>query len=434
MLSSRGSIKVAKVSFYTVGCKLNQYDTELISKKLAKLGFERVDWADDADLYIINSCNVTHKAAADSRRKLFAAKRKSPNSKVIITGCYAQIQPELLASLKDVDFVIQNDEKDQLITKLVQVFPDIQADNLKNDDNTVDAHYKHSRALIKIQDGCNQKCSYCVVPLGRGAESSRPANEIIKEIKSVQCNNYKEIVLTGVHIGRYRENCSVLSTLISRILDETEVERIRLSSIEVNEIDEDLIKCAESKSRICPHFHIPLQSGSDRILKWMNRPYKISHYLEKIEELKNRVNNVMIGADIIVGFPGESNSDFTETMTVIENSAIDYLHVFSYSDHPQARSYQMEDKVHTQEIKSRNKMLTTLGRLKWKNFLNSQLQRKLPVLLEKRYTKDSLMLTGLSDNYIRVECEGTDKLFNSIQKITPVSISGSKLIGKIESL
>jgi len=422
---------VPKVSFYTVGCKLNQYETELIAEKLEELGFERVDWAEDADLYIINSCMVTHRAAADSRRKMFAARKKSPHAKVVITGCYAQIERDKLADIVDVDLVIGNDQKEEFIHSLSHLFPEIAADDLTSGVNKVRGLYKHTRALIKIQDGCNQKCSYCVIPLGRGSERSRNESEIIEEIMLVRENGFKEIVLTGVHIGRYNAGGFDLTGLLRRILDQTDMERIRLSSLEVNEIGAEFIELAAENERLCPHFHIPLQSGSDKILRAMNRPYKTARYLETITEIKEHLPRIMIGADVIVGFPGEREAEFEETMTFVENSPIDYLHVFSYSDHPQAASFQFSGKVLSQEIKSRNSLLTGLGDLKWRNFLISQLDRELPVLIEKRLTRDSGMLTGLSDNYIRVECDGSEELFNSIQMVKPVELSGRRLLGKL---
>ncbi|MBD3217179.1 MAG: tRNA (N(6)-L-threonylcarbamoyladenosine(37)-C(2))-methylthiotransferase MtaB [candidate division Zixibacteria bacterium] len=423
---------MARVSFYTVGCKLNQYETELIAQKLVDLGFERVNWAQSADLYIINSCTVTKKAAADSRRKLFAAKRQSPNAKVIITGCYAQICSELLGSMPEVDLVVCNDDKDKIISKISQIYPDIDADLCPNGKPALRSLHKHSRALIKIQDGCNQHCSYCVIPLGRGSERSRDYNEIIEEINTVASNGYKEAILTGVHIGRYRYDNDNLASLLQRILDETDIERLRLSSVEVNEVDDRLIGLASENKRICPHFHIPLQSGSDKILKSMNRPYKTDRYREVAEKLKSEVSNAMIGADIIVGFPGEGEREFESTLGFVENSPIDYLHVFSYSDHPQARSHNFNGQIKGDIIKERNHRLTILGNLKWNRFLKSQMNRDLPVLFEKRFAKETGMLTGLSDNYIRVECPGHESCFNSIKYVSPRKVRDGRITGVLK--
>jgi threonylcarbamoyladenosine tRNA methylthiotransferase MtaB len=424
---------MAKVSFFTVGCKLNQYETELIAQKLCDLGLERVDWAESADLYIINGCSVTKKAAADSRRKIFAARRTSPNAVVIMTGCYAQIQRELLEKMPEIDLVVLNEDKDQIIAKISQIFPDINADLITDTNPALKSFYHHSRALIKIQDGCNQNCSYCVVPLGRGRERSRSVEEILEEIRAVRDNGYKEIILTGVHIGRYKYDQLKLGDLIRFILDETEIPRIRLSSIELNEIDDNLLRLASEYVRICPHFHIPLQSGSDRILKNMNRPYVTEDYLAVTKALKANVKNVMLGADIIVGFPGEDESRFNETIDFIENSPIDYLHVFSYSDHPEAKSHAFPDKIEGKIIKKRNELLTKLGNLKWQKFLNSQMSKDHRVLFERRHSKESGKLTGLSDNYIRIECPGSDQYFNTIQKVKPVGIEGTKMLGTIIS-
>ena len=423
-----------RVSFYTVGCKLNQYETELLASQMQKLGFERVDWAQEADLYIINSCNVTHKAAADSRRKIFSARRNAPDSKIIITGCSADIQGDELANIAELDLIVSNEEKQQLISKISGLFPEISADLYLDKGNYLEELPKHSRALIKIQNGCDQHCSYCIIPQARGHEITRPAPEIIREIAAVCANGYKEAILTGVHIGRYDNGGLKLSGLINTILDSTPIERIRLSSLEVNEIDDVLIEIAERDSRVCPHFHIPLQSGSDTILRSMNRPYKCKDYSQTIEKLKSRIPHVMVGADVIVGFPGEDDKYYSETMAFIENNPIDYLHVFSYSDHPKAKSYHFENKVVSKEIKYRNKMLTKLGNLKWHSFMKSQMTRSLPVLFEKRFTKNGSCLTGLSDNYIRVECRGGQEYFNTIQKVKPQEILDSKINAEIISI
>jgi len=420
-----------KVSFYTIGCKLNQYETQLISERLERRGFKRVDWGQDADLYIINSCTVTHRAAADSRRKVYAAKRISPRAKIVVTGCYAQIEREKLSSMEEIDLVIGNDQKEDIIDKLAGLFPGIPIVSPHNDDKSVRGLYKHTRALIKIQDGCNQNCSYCIIPRGRGRERSRGFEDIIEEIKIVCENGFQEIVLTGVHIGRYSFNRHDLTDLLRIILEETDVKRIRLSSVEVNELSDELIDLAAKNSRICPHFHVPLQSGSDKILKNMNRPYTTDQYLKRVDCVKSKIDNVMVGADVIVGFPGEGEGEFAKTIAFVENSPIDYLHVFSYSDHPRASSYNFDGKVAANEIKKRNRILTGLGDSKWNSFLAAQLKHNLSVLIEKRFAQNSKRLTGLSDNYIRVEIEGSDSMFNTIRMVKPLEICSKKIIGKL---
>ncbi len=422
-----------KAAYFTVGCKLNQYDTEAIAGSLQRLGFDRVDWSEKADLYIINSCNVTIKAAADSRRKIYSARRNSPHAKIVITGCYAQIQADRIGEIEEVDLIVGNDRKESLITEIAGLYPEI-ADQIKADmPEIVDSFEGHTRGMVKIQDGCNQNCSYCVVPQGRGSERSRKIELIINEALALYQNDYREIILTGVHIGRFRQNGISLSGLVKLVLDRTPVERIRLSSLEVNEIDDILIQLTAANSRVCPHFHVPLQSGSDEILKLMKRPYKSEKYLERIKALKHSIPNVMIGVDVIVGFPGESDDHFRQTMDFVRNSPIDYLHVFSYSDHPQARSYNYEGKIDPFQIKARNRELTELGDAKWLAFLETQMDRDLPVLFERRRTKKGGFLTGLSDNYIRVKCVGPDDYFNTIAPVRPTRIEGLQIVGQLSS-
>ena len=424
---------MAKVSFFTVGCKLNQYETELIARRLKQCGFERVDWAEDADLYIVNSCNVTHKAAADSRRKLFGVKKKHPRSKAVAIGCYAQLKKEDLSGLEEIDLVLGNDEKDQVLARLNHLFPEISADMPSLEDSVLDGMSNRSRALVKVQDGCNQNCSYCIIPKARGHEISRPIEKILEEVRALKNNGYREVILTGVHVGRYRENGTALGGLVRRIITDTEIDRIRLSSLEVNEIESDLIQTVEQSGRVCRHFHIPLQSGSDRILRSMNRPYSTKKYRDIIDQIKSRIPGVMIGADLIVGFPGEGDREFAESLEFVENSPIDYLHVFSYSDHPEARSFSFDGKLDPPEIKTRNRIVTDLGDLKWKSFIHSQLDSELEVLFEKRYFHKNGAVSGLSDNYIRIESTAGPEFCNQICRVRPEAVCGRKLIGKIIS-
>jgi threonylcarbamoyladenosine tRNA methylthiotransferase MtaB len=422
---------MAKVSFFTVGCKLNQYETELIARQLEQRGFERVDWAEEADLYIVNSCNVTHKAAADSRRKLFGVKKQYPRARAVAIGCYADLHKDELDDLNQIDLVISNDHKDHIISRLAQLFPEIEADQVSLDEVILDRMNGRSRALVNVQTGCNQGCSYCIIPKARGTEKSRSVENVVGEIKALEASGYREVILTGVHVGRYAEDATKLSGLLYNLLERTAIERIRLSSLEVNEINHELIDITANSGRICRHFHVPLQSGSDKILRMMNRPYKLDFYRHKIEKIKERIPGVMIGADVIVGFPGEGENEFRETLELIENSPIDYLHVFSYSDHPEARSFTFEDKLTPPEIKSRNRILTEIGDLKWKSFLQKQMSEKLKVLFESRYCNETGTLTGLSDNYIRVKTEASSKHCNQIRDVEPESIVGRHMIGRV---
>lgn len=424
---------MAKVSFFTVGCKLNQYETELIASQLEKHGFERVEWAEEADLYIVNSCNVTHKAAADSRRKLFGVKKKHPRAKAVAIGCYAHLRKGDLDDLEEVDLVLGNDEKDQVFTRLAHLFPEISADQPSLEESVLNGMGNRSRALVKVQNGCNQNCSYCVIPKARGHEVSRPIEKILEEVRALKNNGYREVILTGVHVGRYRENGTALGGLVRRIVTDTDIDRIRLSSLEVNEIESELIQTVEQSGRVCRHFHIPLQSGSDKILRSMNRPYRGKQYKSIIENIKSRIPGVMVGADLIVGFPGESDKEFAESLEFVENSPIDYLHVFSYSDHPEARSFSFDGKLDPPEIKTRNRIMTDLGELKWKNFINSQLDSELDVLFEKRYCHKTGTISGFSDNYIRIESTAGPEFCNTLCRVKPISVSGRKLVGTIIS-
>lgn len=266
-----------KVALFTVGCKLNQYDTEWMGESMEKAGFKRVDFSEQADLYIINTCTVTTQSDYSSRQAIYRAFRRSPGSKIAVVGCYSEVEPDLLKGLPGVSILLENEEKKRIgeiiLERLYNQKPDIKEEKKK-----VTGRFKHTRALVKIQDGCNQNCAYCIVPRVRGKERSREADEIIEEIKGIRDRGYKEVVLTGVHIGKYFQDGLDLSGLLKRILSETKVERIRLSSIEPKELSEELIDILSQDKRLCRHLHIPLQAGSNEILNKMIRNYTVEEY------------------------------------------------------------------------------------------------------------------------------------------------------------
>ncbi len=331
-----------KVAFDTIGCRLNQYETEKMAAKLTDCGFMRVEADDKADLYVINTCTVTGRADASCRRSISRANRLNENAKIIVVGCMVTANEKDEAYIDGADLVISNREKGNIVRLITSKFPDLFAEasistqDMYDDsaDNVIlsDFH-QHNRAWVKIGDGCNQKCSYCIVPLVRGQLVNRPIDKILSEINNLANHGYHEVVLTAVHIGQYSHgNLSSLSELIKLILSESNISRLRLSSIEPQEVNRVLLKTmSDAGARVCRHLHIPLQSGSDRILKLMKRPYTAKNYLETAQMAKDMIYNVVIGADVIVGFPGETEDDFKQTADIVKADAIDYLHVFSYS-------------------------------------------------------------------------------------------------------
>ena len=375
---------------------------------LAHFGCERADRGQPADLYIINSCTVTHRADKDSRYLVRRAKRENPESRVVLVGCYVETDPEGIAELEGVDLVIRNSEKDRLAQILPQKLPTLFEGRAEIACAPVLADfYRRNRAWIKISDGCNQTCSFCLVTIVRGELTCLPATEIISEINQLVAHGYNEVVLTGVNIGYYDDREIVppiksFTELCRRILKSTELYRLRLSSIEPQTITDELIDlCAKNPDRICRHFHIPMQSGSSRILKQIRRPYDRERFLERVAAIKQTVPNVIIGADVIVGFPGETESEFDESRTAAESGLIDYLHVFSYSDRPKTAAAEMPDKIRPQIIKERSVQLTRVSNRLYHESLCRQIGQTLEVISEHKTTRGVGL--GVSDNYIKVK-------------------------------
>ncbi len=393
-----------KVALETIGCRLNQYDTERIAARLAASGFQRVDFNESADLYIINTCTVTGRADASCRNIISRASRRPGSPPVVVVGCYVDSDPEMVARLHGVDLIIPNSEKESIISLLKSKFPHLfESESDADQSKSIKEFHQHNRAWIKIGDGCNQRCAYCIIPVVRGPLVNRPVSEIIEEINILSENGYNEVVLTGIHIGLYRyDKTRSIADLIRLILTETGIARIRLSSIEPQEVDEDLIRAmADGGERVCRHLHIPLQSGSDRILKAMHRPYYQKDYMTVLHRAKKSMDGIIIGADIIVGFPGESDDDFSASVNVAETGLIDYLHVFSYSDRPGTDASKLPDKISPEIIKSRNAGLRDISGKHYAAALKREVGKIARAISEHRSDKNNRFF-GITDNYLKV--------------------------------
>lgn len=393
-----------KVALKTIGCRLNQYETEKIAGQMVKCGFERVPFKEPADLYIINTCTVTGRADASSRNIISRAVRSQPQPAVVVIGCYVDSDTEKVAALNGVDLVVHNRDKDKIVGILRENFPSLfngQAGG-KKVENFIDNFHEHNRSWIKIGDGCSQKCAYCVIPSVRGPLVNRPPEEIIREINALVDHGYHEVVLTGIHIGMYRHGrIKSPADLIEYILKNSGISRIRLSSIEPQEVDDELIRAMEAGGRrVCRHLHIPMQSGSDRILKMMHRPYNSEQYLEIVRRVKEKIDRIVIGADIIVGFPGESEEDFAASRRMADCGYIDYLHVFSYSDRPGTEASGLREKIRPDIIKERNAILRKISEKNHHKRLNEEIGRIACVISEFARDKQG-RFWGISDNYLR---------------------------------
>ena len=397
--------KGKKVAFYTLGCKLNFSETSTISRQLLNLGFIKSEFNDGADLFVINTCSVTENANKECRRIIRKAKKTSPNSTVIITGCYAQLKPESISSIEGVDMVVGANEKFN-IPKLLKNFSykstEIHGCSINNLDYFSSFSLQdRTRSFLKIQDGCDYPCTYCTIPLARGKSRSDNISNIVKNAKKIADNGIKEIVLTGVNIGDFKENNKRFIDLI-RELDKVDgIERYRISSIEPNLITDEIIDFVKNSKKFMPHFHIPLQSGSDNILQLMKRRYNTKLYHDKIKKIKDEIPNVCIGADVIVGFPKEDDNEFNKTLNFIKNLDISYLHVFSYSERENTKAILLDNKVPNNKISERSKMLRILSSKLQRKFYLKYEYTEQDVLFEKD-NKDGYM-NGFTKNYIKVK-------------------------------
>ncbi len=429
--------EIKTVCYQTVGCRLNQYETERMAARLLPYGLRRVGGREAADLYVINTCTVTHRADSDSRYLVRRAARQNPQGRIVVVGCYVESGAARLASMDGVDVIIGNHEKDNIDTILRQRLPELFGrEPSRSRSVAVTGFYERNRAWIKISDGCSQHCSFCIVTLVRGELVNLPARAVLDEIKSLVDGGYREVVLTGVNIGDYRDGSARsaahdLAGLCRRIMRETDLCRIRLSSIEPQSVSSGLVELyAESAGRICRHFHLPLQSGSPRILKLMRRPYTPDQFLQTAAVLKRSVPDTIIGADVIVGFPGETDQDFEMTRGLCRSGLIDYLHVFSYSDRPGTAAAEMSGKIASNAIRERNAVLTQLSReLRLKSH-QRQLGKRLEVISEHRCAGDG-SYWGISDNYLRVKLPGTRVWGRDIVSFEATAAHGDYLEGRV---
>ena len=394
-----------KAAFYTLGCKLNFSETSTISRQLTDLGFSKAEFNEGADVFVINTCSVTENANRECRRIIRKAKKISPSSIVIVTGCYAQLKPEAISCIDGVDMVVGANEKfniPSLLKKFSSQTTEIHGCSINNL-NYFSSYSLHdrTRSFLKIQDGCDYPCTYCTIPQARGKSRSDTISNIVKNAEEIAKNGIKEIVLTGVNIGDFKQEEMRFIDLIKQLDQVNGIERYRISSIEPNLITDEIIDFVKDSKKFMPHFHIPLQSGSDNVLKMMKRRYNTKLYFEKIKKIQKAIPNVCIGADVIVGFPGETDLEFNKTLNFIKDLNISYLHVFSYSERENTKAILLDNKVDKPKRAERSKMLRILSsklqRIFYKRFENTQQK----VLFEKD-NKDGFVY-GFTENYIKIK-------------------------------
>lgn len=431
-----------KVAISTLGCKVNQYESAGILEKLDKNVFLPVPFHTKADCYIINTCTVTGRTDYQSRQIIRRAIRINPDASIIVTGCYAQVAPEDIARIPGVTLIAGTAEKEnisQIIEHLVRGDPQLLVGDIRQAREfsrlSPLKFPGHTRAFLKIQDGCNSFCSYCIVPYARGPSKSLPEREVFHKIEMLARNGYKEMVLTGIHLGVYGEDLAPPSNLIN-VLDYVEknksVERLRLSSIEITEITDDMIRLMKKSATLCRHIHVPLQSGDDGILSAMRRNYDSAFFKKRMEEIHQALPDIALGIDVMVGFPGEGEEAFTTTLKLVEELPVAYLHVFPYSERPGTPAKELPGKVNEAVKKRRSEVMRNLGRMKRNTFAERFIREELAVLVEDKKDKDTGFMKGFSDNYIPVVIRnGNSSLVNHIVNVIPDESCDGKLYGRI---
>ncbi len=417
-----------KIALETLGCKLNQAETELLARKFTEAGHRLVSSIDEADIYILNTCTVTHIADAKSRHLLRLAHRRNASTKLIATGCYAQRAPAELSRIEGVCLVVGNDEKPDLIRLLNEAGHLNKPTATHKDNITGYESVFRTRTFVKIQDGCNNLCSYCIVPLVRGSEESLPANQVVTEVKRRVAAGFKEVVLTGTEIGSYNDNGVNLKKLLESILSETDIVRLRLSSLQPQEISPEFIILWRDP-RLCPHFHLSLQSGSDSVLRRMKRRYNIGDYEKALSLIRTVVPDAAITTDIIAGFPGETKEEFRESYEFCRRIGFARIHVFPYSKRQETEAARMPNQVVDNVRTQRNQNLLALARECAQIYRQGFLGRTMPVLWEKQ---SGGMWSGHTGNYIKVYIKSNKNLSNVILPVQLVRTYRDGVWGKIE--
>jgi threonylcarbamoyladenosine tRNA methylthiotransferase MtaB len=428
-----------KVAFYTLGCKLNFSETSTIARSFTDEGFDRVDFSENADIYVINTCSVTENADKRFKTIVKQAQKANPNAFVAAVGCYAQLKPQELADVNGVDLVLGATEKFKITDYLNDLskndFGEVHSCEIKEADFYVGSYSigDRTRAFLKVQDGCDYKCTYCTIPLARGISRSDALDNVLKNAKEIAGQNIKEIVLTGVNIGDYGKgefgNKKHEHTFLDLVteLDEIEgVERLRISSIEPNLLKNETIDLVSKSRAFVPHFHIPLQSGSNEILKKMKRRYNRELYVDRVSKIKEVMPHACIGVDVIVGFPGETEEHFLETYHFLNELDISYLHVFTYSERDNTEAVDMEGVVPMNVRHKRSKMLRGLSVKKRRAFYESQLGTIRTVLFESENKEG--YIHGFTENYVKVKTPWNPELVNTLHDIKLTNINDDGLV------
>ncbi|SDL41566.1 tRNA (N(6)-L-threonylcarbamoyladenosine(37)-C(2))-methylthiotransferase MtaB [Halarsenatibacter silvermanii] len=426
-----------RIAVYNLGCKVNEYEAEALIDQFRRAGYKPVDFSEAAEIYVINSCAVTTSAASKSRKMARRASRRGgENSIVIVAGCYSQSTPGEVEEIDEVDYLVGSSDKDRLVELIEEISADRSWLAPRKNYEKIDEYpelevrevERRTRANIKIQDGCDQFCSYCIIPLARGKKRSREPESVLEEFERLKTQNVKEFILTGIHLGAYGDDFSDdrdhLQELLQQILGKKGDFRIRLSSLEALEVSRELVELIGESEKFCRHLHLPLQSGSNRVLSRMNRPYRVEDFTQKINMIRDIVPEIAITSDVMVGFPGETEEDFERTVKTVEKLEFSDIHVFSYSSRPGTKAASMSDEVDSRIKKERSKILRQLGKKLSRKYKKRFLKKTLRVLFERE--KDGGSFSGYSDNYLRIRVESEKTLKNKFSKVKLKKLSSDE--------
>ena len=427
-----------KVAFYTLGCKVNQYETEAMLELFEKEGYEKAETEDYADVYVINTCTVTHMSDRKSRQYIRRMKKKNPDAIIAVVGCYSQVSPEEILSIDEVNLVMGTNDRKKIVEEVKKIDASRKVSTVDDimkvkafEEIEINKTNGKTRAFMKIQDGCDRYCSYCIIPYARGRVRSRDLESIVKEVENLASNGYKEVVLTGIHVASYgkdiKDSDIKLLDVIKQINDIEGIERIRLSSVEPILFTDEFVEAVSTMDKVCPHYHLSLQSGCDETLKRMKRRYTTEEYKAIVDRLRAAIPNVSITTDVIVGFPGETNEEFDKTYEFLKDIELTHMHVFKYSPRKGTPAATMENQVDPSTKHDRSEKLLQLNEENFNKFGQKMLDKEFNVLLEQKVGDNKY--EGLTENYVKVIVESDNDISEQILKVKIKDVKNEFLEG-----
>ena len=427
-----------KVAFYTLGCKVNQYETEALLELFEKEGYEKAETEDYADVYVINTCTVTHMSDRKSRQYIRRMKKKNPDAIIAVVGCYSQVSPEEILSIDEVNLVMGTNDRKKIVEEVKKIDASRKVSTVDDimkvkafEEIEINKTNGKTRAFMKIQDGCDRYCSYCIIPYARGRVRSRDLESIVKEVENLASNGYKEVVLTGIHVASYgkdiKDSDIKLLDVIKQINDIEGIERIRLSSVEPILFTDEFVEAVSTMDKVCPHYHLSLQSGCDETLKRMKRRYTTEEYKAIVDRLRAAIPNVSITTDVIVGFPGETNEEFDKTYEFLKDIELTHMHVFKYSPRKGTPAATMENQVDPSTKHDRSEKLLQLNEENFNKFGQKMLDKEFNVLFEQKVGDNKY--EGLTENYVKVIVESDNDISEQILKVKIKDVKNEFLEG-----